>query len=564
MKLILEETFDLENVIELNESTNQKTYVIKGTFSTPDKKNRNGRIYAKKLWEDTVDLYQKEISGKTSNTLMEKEHPQRNTVDPWKAVAQIRKLEMREGMVYGEAELLNIPETMVMRALIDKGVKIGVSSRGVGKLVGEIVEEFHLTTYDIVSTPSDYNANLTGFNESMLFESVDYEVDAKGKWVCTPTGCTMVAESKKEEKEKLTAMLEAKNVTCPSCKAAAVSFIVEDGDLKLKCNECDTYSAVNELEKQIIENSDGEDHEENCECPVCVKKKEVIDADHMDNGTKETNEAAEEVVDAFWAAYVELKKDSSKKAAKYLEKIANDIDDVIKQDTDLDEVAAVVEPEPKSEKSCGCKAKELTEAFEKFANKAETDAHIKEEADLKAKFDSYMNKPVTEGKDISKEVQKRLKKDGEVMLINPDEILVSFTDFDDGYFVGIDQFDNDVETETLKGYRLDESVSVTSMKKEDDIAVSAKLSNGNTVYFTDGKWVARGKELAALAKWDAESLKEATQAGDLLGELSDAMMACEKAMKRDGSSLLGKFTKESKKAFDTYEKYDEIENGKDY
>jgi len=125
-------------------------------------------------------------------------------------------------------------------------------------------------------------------------------------------------------------------------------------------------------------------------------------------------------------------------------------------------------------------------------------------------------KKLFEAKDITKEVQKRLKKDGEVMLINPDEILVSFTDYDDGSFIGIDQFDNDVETETLKGYRLD------------------------------------------------ESLKEATQSGDLLGELSDAMMACEKAMKRDESSLLAKFVKESKKAFETYEKYDENENGKDY
>ena len=204
MKLILEETFDVENVVEINESTNQKTYVIKGTFSTPGVKNRNGRIYGKKLWEDNVSKYQNEIKAHTVNTLMEKEHPARTAVNPWDAVAQIRKLEMRENLVYGEAELLNIPETATMRALIDKGIKIGVSSRGVGKMKGDIVEQFNLITYDIVSTPSDYNANLEGFNEAMILEGVDIEINEKGQYICTPeSGCGIqVVESTPKSVDK--------------------------------------------------------------------------------------------------------------------------------------------------------------------------------------------------------------------------------------------------------------------------------------------------------------------------------------------------------------------------
>ena len=201
MKLILEENFDVENVVELNESSGEKTYVIKGTFSTPDTKNRNGRIYASKLWEDNVSKYQTEIANSTINTLMEKEHPPRTAVDPWSAVAQIRKLEMKEGLVYGEAVLLNIKETEVMRQLIDRGIKIGVSSRGVGRMKGEIVEEFNLITYDIVSTPSDYNANLDGFNESMILEGVEIEVNEKGQYVCTPEGCSLVVETEIVEKD---------------------------------------------------------------------------------------------------------------------------------------------------------------------------------------------------------------------------------------------------------------------------------------------------------------------------------------------------------------------------
>jgi|SaaInl8_150m_RNA_FD_contig_51_7093_length_824_multi_4_in_0_out_0_2 hypothetical protein len=64
---------------------------------------------------------------------------------------------------------------------------------------------------------------------------------------------------------------------------------------------------------------------------------------------------------------------------------------------------------------------------------------------------------LAEKKDISKEVIKLLKtaKDG-VMTINDKGIMVNFTDYDDGVFVGMDQFDEDVEEDSLKGYELDE------------------------------------------------------------------------------------------------------------
>ena len=195
MKLIVEDSLDIETVVELNEATGEKTYVIKGTFSTPELKNKNGRIYPRRIWEENVARYQDEIRNKTKNTLMEKEHPPRTEVDPEKAVARIRKLEMRDGVVYGEAVIFNKPETIDIREKIDRGEKIGVSSRGVGRLNGEIVEEFTLITYDIVKDPSDWNALTQGFNESMILESVEIESDGQGGWICTPAGCTLV-ESK--------------------------------------------------------------------------------------------------------------------------------------------------------------------------------------------------------------------------------------------------------------------------------------------------------------------------------------------------------------------------------
>jgi len=248
MKLIIEENFDLDNLVELNESSGEKIYVLKGTFSTPDVKNRNGRIYSKSLWEENVERYQKEIQNKTVNTLCEKEHPPRTSVDPWSAVAQIRKLEMRNGVVYGEAELLNIPETLVMRSLIDRGIKIGVSSRGTGVMKGDIVEKFNLVTYDIVSAPSDYNANLQGFNESMILEGYDFiESNKKGQYICTPEGCNILSEGQ---------ILEAKNVKCPSCGSSKVSYINEAGTLKLKCEKCKEMKKMKDIEQPIGESLD--------------------------------------------------------------------------------------------------------------------------------------------------------------------------------------------------------------------------------------------------------------------------------------------------------------------
>jgi len=204
MQLILEDNFEeLDYSIELNESTGSKTYVVKGTFSTPGKKNRNGRIYGQKLWEDNVASYQNELHTNSVNTLMEAEHPARTSVDMWKAVGKIRKLEMREGLVYGEAVILNnnTPESNQLKALVDAGVPIGVSTRGVGRLgKNNIVEEFKLITVDFVSTPSDYNAQLKGFSESLILEDKEFNYDEKSKnWVCSKEGCSLV-EAQKETK----------------------------------------------------------------------------------------------------------------------------------------------------------------------------------------------------------------------------------------------------------------------------------------------------------------------------------------------------------------------------
>lgn len=192
MKYLIDEALIVESVIteEVNESTGkkEKNYYIEGVFSTPGQKNRNGRIYPLSLWEREVTKYQNEIKNNSINTLGEWEHPARSQVDPIQAVIKIIELKVEDGLVKGKAKILNdnSEKTNKLKALIDEGMKIGVSSRGTGSVKGDIVENFSLTTYDAVSSPSDYNANLVGLCESLensvrVDENVENQIDEANK-----------------------------------------------------------------------------------------------------------------------------------------------------------------------------------------------------------------------------------------------------------------------------------------------------------------------------------------------------------------------------------------------
>ena len=189
MKLIfdIDSNSNIEKVDEINEATGEveKKYKIKGVFSTINTKNRNGRIYPEKLWKEQVEKYQDVIKSGSINTLMEYEHPARSNVDPMEAVAKINKLYIEGKYVMGEAVLLNNAKANQLKSLIDNGVKISVSSRGVGSVVDSVVKDFNLITYDIVSNPSDYNATMNGVCESFklnegVIDDLHFDFDENG------------------------------------------------------------------------------------------------------------------------------------------------------------------------------------------------------------------------------------------------------------------------------------------------------------------------------------------------------------------------------------------------
>lgn len=182
MKMLIEKAHTL-----MGESKDKKDYYIKGIFSTIGQKNANGRIYSREIWEKAVEDYQRHIKEPTMQSLMEFDHPSdRVYVDPLKAIAKIEELYIDGDYVMGKAKLLDTEEAKRLKNIIDEGIPIGVSSRGVGEVMNSMVTEYELITYDIVANPSDFNAHTQGVNESfdngILLEK-EFAYDENGKIV---------------------------------------------------------------------------------------------------------------------------------------------------------------------------------------------------------------------------------------------------------------------------------------------------------------------------------------------------------------------------------------------
>jgi hypothetical protein len=216
MKLILEQAVPLDGycVEDINEASGfkSKSYFLEGIFSTANVRNANKRIYPTNVWQKQVQEYQSVLKGSGLEKLGEWQHPTRTTVDPMKAVIKITELRMEGDFIYGKAKLLDNPEANRLKNLIDEGIKIGISSRGVGSVGRDgVVESFKLITYDLVDNPSNPGSYLNGISESLIVENgvvqdFEYEVSESGEiekvTMCSESGCSLVDKSLVQEAAK--------------------------------------------------------------------------------------------------------------------------------------------------------------------------------------------------------------------------------------------------------------------------------------------------------------------------------------------------------------------------
>ena len=169
MKLITEEISNVKIITE-GKGTNKRLY-IEGVFLQGDLKNRNGRVYPMTTLEKEVDRYNENFVAK-GRALGELGHPDGPTVNLDRVSHKITSL-VREGTNFrGKAQILNTPMGKIASSLLDEGVMLGVSSRGVGSLREDrsgakvVGEDFMLATAaDIVADPSAPDAFVSGIME---------------------------------------------------------------------------------------------------------------------------------------------------------------------------------------------------------------------------------------------------------------------------------------------------------------------------------------------------------------------------------------------------------------
>ena len=166
---LLQDVFIVENLQVLTEGKTNPTMKIKGIFGRCNEKNNNGRIYPTAVLEGQLSKVQPMINER--RLCGELDHPQNDTVKLSNASHLITKLEMKGNELIGEAEILNTPAGLTAKALVEGGVKIGISSRGMGTLSEDangqkiVNEDFRLVTFDLVADPSTRGA-FPGLSES--------------------------------------------------------------------------------------------------------------------------------------------------------------------------------------------------------------------------------------------------------------------------------------------------------------------------------------------------------------------------------------------------------------
>ena len=169
MKLIREEIETVDFIVE--EKNGKKSMFIEGIFLQGDLKNRNGRLYPMETLRREVQRYT-ENHIQSGRALGELGHPDGPTVNLDRVSHKIVSLKESGSNFVGKAKILSTPMGKIAESLIGEGVKLGVSSRGIGSLkqtkegINVVGEDFMLATAaDIVADPSAPDAFVEGIME---------------------------------------------------------------------------------------------------------------------------------------------------------------------------------------------------------------------------------------------------------------------------------------------------------------------------------------------------------------------------------------------------------------
>ena len=141
--------------------------MVEGILATAEVKNGNGRYYSKDLWNREIDKYQELVDQ--NRAVGELDHPESQVVNLKNVSHNIKDINWDGKNIMGTIEILPTPSGNILKALIDNGITVGVSSRGMGSLeqkgdLMEVQDDFELLCWDFVSTPSNPGSYMQPIN----------------------------------------------------------------------------------------------------------------------------------------------------------------------------------------------------------------------------------------------------------------------------------------------------------------------------------------------------------------------------------------------------------------
>ena len=168
---------------QINESMskNNGRLVVKGVLQRAEAKNQNGRVYPKETLMREAKKYQ-QVQIAERRALGELDHPDSSVVNLNNVSHNVLEMHFKGNDLVGTVEVLGTPAGNILKELFKSGIKLGISSRGLGSVkeihedegqdTVEVQPDFELIAFDFVSNPSTHGAFLSPTNESKLNESV--------------------------------------------------------------------------------------------------------------------------------------------------------------------------------------------------------------------------------------------------------------------------------------------------------------------------------------------------------------------------------------------------------
>lgn len=146
-----------KDMIKESKERNGGKLILKGPIQKSNTLNQNGRIYPKNILEREIMNYQKLIQE--NRAMGECDHPDSSVVELKNVSHIVKEAYMQGDVVYGSIEILDTPSGKIIQSLIESGVTLGISSRGVGSTQKQgstqiVQDDFQLICFDMVSEPS--------------------------------------------------------------------------------------------------------------------------------------------------------------------------------------------------------------------------------------------------------------------------------------------------------------------------------------------------------------------------------------------------------------------------